>query len=126
MNSTKTGFIVSFLSFFLLSVSLFAADKTKVTIVERPGTASVNANYLQNSAPLLPQYFIKLPVGQVKPMGWLLRYLELQKVGLNGQLGEISAWLDKENNAWLGTGTDYGWEEVPYWLKGYGNMAYIL
>lgn len=126
MNSTKTGFIVSFLSFFLLSASLFAADKTKVTIVERPGTASVNANYLQNRAPLLPQYFIKLPVGQVKPMGWLLRYLELQKVGLNGQLGEISAWLDKENNAWLGTGTDYGWEEVPYWLKGYGNMAYIL
>ena len=126
MNSTKTGFIVSFLSFFLLSATLFAADKTKVTIVERPGTASVNANYLQNRVPLLPQYFIKLPVGQVKPMGWLLRYLELQKEGLNGQLGEISAWLDKENNAWLGTGTDYGWEEIPYWLKGYGNLAYIL
>ncbi|MEN6588724.1 MAG: beta-L-arabinofuranosidase domain-containing protein [Proteiniphilum sp.] len=126
MNSTKTGFIVSFLTFFLLAATLFAADKTNVTIVERPGTASVNVNYLQNRAPLLPQHFIKLPVGQVKPKGWLLRYLELQKEGLNGQLGEISAWLDKENNAWLGTGTDYGWEEVPYWLKGYGNMAYIL
>jgi len=32
----------------------------------------------------------------------------------------------QENNAWLGTGNDYGWEEVPYWLKGYGDMAYIL
>jgi DUF1680 family protein len=41
-------------------------------------------------------------------------------------LSEISAWLDKKNNAWLGTGNDYGWEEVPYWLKGYGDMAYIL
>lgn len=50
----------------------------------------------------------------------------LQKDGLSGNLGEISAWLDKDNNAWLGTGTDYGWEEVPYWLKGYGNMAYIF
>ena len=24
------------------------------------------------------------------------------------------------------TGGDHGWEEVPYWLKGYGNLAYIL
>jgi len=52
--------------------------------------------------------------------------LHRQKNGLNGHLGEISAWLDKGNNAWLGTGTDYGWEEVPYWLKGFGDMAYIL
>lgn len=49
-----------------------------------------------------------------------------QKNGLNGHLSEISAWLDKENNAWLGTGIDYGWEEVPYWLKGYANTAYLL
>ena len=102
MNSTKTGFIVSFLTFFLLAATLFAAGKTDVTIVERPGTASVNANYRQNRAPLLPQHFIKLPVGDIKPLGWLQKTLSLQKNGLNGQLGEISAWLDKENNAWLG------------------------
>jgi Uncharacterized protein conserved in bacteria len=111
---------------FLFSVTLFSAEKTKVTIVDRPNTEAVNSNYTQNREPLLPLNFIKLPVGQVKPQGWILRFLELQKNGLNGHLGEISAWLDKENNAWLGTGTDYGWEEVPYWLKGYGNMAYIL
>jgi hypothetical protein len=95
-------------------------------MVERPNREAVNVNYLQNRAPLQPQHFIKLPVGKVKPQGWLLKHLELQKEGLNGHLSEISAWLDKENNAWLGTGNDYGWEEVPYWLKGYGNMAYIL
>ncbi len=50
----------------------------------------------------------------------------MQKEGLTGKLGEISAWLDKEDNAWLLSGGDHGWEEVPYWLKGYGNMAYIL
>jgi Uncharacterized protein conserved in bacteria len=55
-----------------------------------------------------------------------LEVLNRQKDGLNGHLSEISAWLDKKNNAWLGTGNDYGWEEVPYWLKGYGDMAYIL
>jgi hypothetical protein len=70
--------------------------------------------------------FIKLPVGSVRPQGWLLEVLNRQKNGLNGHLSEISAWLDKKNNAWLGTGNDYGWEEVPYWLKGYGDMAYIL
>lgn len=24
------------------------------------------------------------------------------------------------------SGGDHGWEEVPYWLKGYGDLAYIL
>lgn len=126
MHCTKIKIIFSFFTLFLFSVTLFADDKTKATMVERPNTEAVNGNYIQNRAPLQPQHFIKLPVGKVKPQGWLLKHLELQKDGLNGHLNEISAWLDKENNAWLGTGNDYGWEEVPYWLKGYGNMAYIL
>jgi len=48
--------------------------------------------------------------------------------GLAGNLGEVSAWLDKNNNAWLsknGEG-DHGWEEVPYWLRGYGDVGYLL
>jgi len=126
MQHSKIKLYLSLFSLFLFSVTLFSAEKTKVTIIDRPNTKAVNSNYTKNREPLLPLNFIKLPVGQVKPQGWILRFLELQKNGLNGHLGEISAWLDKENNAWLGTGTDYGWEEVPYWLKGYGNMAYIL
>ena len=75
-----------------------------------------------------PLHFIKLPVGSIKPEGWILKYLELQRDGLTGKLGEISAWLDKNNNAWFsGNGKgDHGWEEVPYWLKGYGDLGYIL
>lgn len=119
--------VLIFIAFLLLfSGSLLSQNNIEVTIVDRPATDEVNPNYIQNRTPLLQENFIKLPVGDVKPAGWLLKHLELQKEGLNGQLGEISAWLDKENNAWLGTGTDFGWEEVPYWLKGYGNMAYIL
>jgi hypothetical protein len=77
---------------------------------------------------LAPLSFVKLPVGSIQPKGWILKYLELQQDGLTGTLGEISAWLDKNNNAWFsGTGKgDHGWEEVPYWLKGYGNLGYIL
>lgn len=110
--------------FFCLDV--YAQKDVKTGIVDRPDVQAVNKNYVQNRAPLLPLNWIKLPVGDVKPQGWLLEMLHRQKNGLNGHLGEISAWLDKGNNAWLGTGTDYGWEEVPYWLKGFGDMAYIL
>lgn len=117
------SFIIA-LSF--ISLPVISHDNTRITVVERPDTDAVNTTYIQNRAPLLPESFIKLPVGDVKPEGWILNQLVLQRDGLNGHLGEISAWLDKKNNAWLGTGTDYGWEEVPYWLKGYGNMAYIL
>ena len=34
--------------------------------------------------------------------------IELQKDGLCGHLGEISAWLQKENNAWLKNGGEWG------------------
>jgi hypothetical protein len=101
---------------------------TAYDVVGRPCTKNVNANYISNRLPLLPSQFIKLPVGSIRPGGWLRKYLELQRDGLTGHLGEISAWLEKENNAWLdreGKG-NHGWEEVPYWLKGYGNIAYIL
>lgn len=103
-----------------------ATSDGTVTVVDRPDTQSTNVNYVSYRAPLQPLNFIKLPVGSIQPEGWVKRYLELQRDGLTGHLGEISAWLEKENNAWLTNGGDHGWEEVPYWLKGYGNLAYIL
>jgi hypothetical protein len=102
------------------------AYDSDVTMVDRPSVETSNSYYNSNLQPLLPTHFIKLPVGKIKPKNWLKRYLELQRDGLTGQLGEISAWLNKTNNAWLNAGGEYGWEEVPYWLKGYGNIAYIL
>lgn len=109
----------------VLTLLSACTDSDKVTQVDRIPTGSTNTNYVSNVAPLVPQQFIKLPTGSIKPHGWLLKQLELQKNGLNGQLGEISAWLNKENNAWLTTGGAWGWEEVPYWLRGYASLAYI-
>lgn len=97
-----------------------------VTMTDRPDRMEQNPNYANNRSPLQPSHFLKLPVGSIKPEGWLRKYLELQRDGLTGHLNEISAWLEKENNAWLTNGGEHGWEEVPYWLKGYGNLAYIL
>ncbi|MGV8878977.1 MAG: hypothetical protein ACOH2A_08105 [Sphingobacteriaceae bacterium] len=56
---------------------------------------------MSNKARLLKQYFIKLPVCSIKPAGWLKKALELQRDGLTGNLGEISIWLSKKDNAWL-------------------------
>jgi hypothetical protein len=111
-------------------VCLSSCTKQDVEIecVSRPATTSANVHYTGNKSPLRPLHFIKLPVGSIEPEGWIKEYLHRQRDGLSGHLGEISAWLQKDGNAWLnpdGKG-DYGWEEVPYWLKGYANLGYIL
>jgi len=105
-----------------------AQTTIKASNVQRISATVSNSFYTSNKKPLEPLSLIKLPVGSIKPEGWILKYLELQRDGLTGKLGEISAWLEKKNNAWFsGTGKgDHGWEEVPYWLKGYGDLGYIL
>ena len=98
-----------------------------ISLVDSPETIETNRHYISNRFPLQPSKLIKLPIGSIKPEGWLLEYFNRQKKGLTGNLGEISAWLDKKDNAWLskdGKGK-WGWEEVPYWLKGYANIGYI-
>jgi len=113
--------------FFLVAI-MFSCNKNEVTVVHQLPVESVNSFYIGNKPPLLPSPLIKLPVGAIEPDGWLRKKLELQANGFHGHLEEISTFLKKENNAWLsseGKG-DNGWEEVPYWLKGYSNCAYVL
>jgi DUF1680 family protein len=111
-----------------LNFSCENENNDKYTVIEKPDTSAQNTHYVSNRAPLVPNALIKLPIGSIKPGGWLKEFLIRQKNGLTGHLGEISAWLQKEDNAWLdenGQG-NWGWEEVPYWLKGYANIGYIL
>ena len=111
----------------LVSILFFIGCDDEISIVDSPDTKSRNSHYVSNRAPLQPSKLIKLPVGSVKPEGWLLEYFNRQKNGLTGNLGKISAWLDKKDNAWLSKSGEgkWGWEEVPYWLKGYANIGYI-
>lgn len=124
MRIMSKSFIIT--SFCVLLSFSALCGKDNIKMVDRPDLSIRNVNYTGNKDPLRPLHFIKLPVGAVQPFGWVKEYLLLQKNGLTGKLGEISAWLEKEGNAWMGSGGDHGWEEVPYWLKGYGNLAYIL
>lgn len=114
----------------LVTLCLVAAVRaaTPVRVVPVPPTTTTNDFYVGNAKPLAPSPLLKLPIGSIKPEGWLRRQLELQTEGFSGRLGEISKFLKKENNAWLaadGKG-DSPWEELPYWLKGYGDMGYVL
>src|SRR4051812_39090009 len=111
----------------VLLVSIIS-NQASINFVTGPDLSRTNSFYISNRRPLLPSQFVPLQVGSVQPKGWLLEMLRRQKEGLTGHLGEISAWLQKEDNAWLsknGKGK-YGWEELPYWLKGYIELSYIF
>ncbi|MBI4878141.1 MAG: glycoside hydrolase family 127 protein [Planctomycetes bacterium] len=100
----------------------------RVEVVDRPAAGGASCQYLAHREPRAPQPLVKLPIRSIQPRGWLKKQLELQAAGFHGHLGEISRFLAKEGNAWLspaGEG-DHGWEEPPYWLKGYSNVAYLL
>ncbi len=116
----KTIRLLGLCAFSLISLAILA--QPQVSIVERPAMTEAGGY----RAPLHGGYLKKLPVGQVQPRGWLREMLNRQRKGLNGQLGTVSAWLDKHNNQWLSDQGDHGWEEVPYWLRGYSSLAYIL
>lgn len=120
-------FTGSFVLCLLLSAAT-AISQVKAERVSSTDHTLHNRFYANNKEPLQGEYFTKLPVTAVEPGGWLRKKLELQRAGLTGNLGEISIWLSPKDNAWLskdGLGK-WGWEELPYWLKGYANIGYML
>ena len=84
-----------------------------------------NAHYITNQSPLVATPYTALPLGTIKPRGWLLKMLELQRDGLTGHLDSIYALVIGPTNGWLG-GTGDGWERGPYWLDGLTPLAYQL
>ena len=79
---------------------------------------------IKNRAPLTPNAFYVLPLGTVRPAGWLLDQLKIQANGLGGHLDET--WADVgSNSGWLG-GSGESWERGPYFLDGLIPLAYLL
>ncbi len=113
----------------LIALVIMSCAK-KETMVQQPSQASTASAspYVFNRAPLLPIPFAKLPIGSITPKGWLRHQLILERDGMVGHLPKLSQWCVYENNAWVkpdGVGHS-GWEELPYWLKGYGDLGYVL
>jgi hypothetical protein len=104
------------------------ATGTNVAVMVSQPNVRRTGLYVQNRAPLVPAPFMKLPIGAIKPQGWLRHQLQLEAEGMTGKLSELSPWLDFSKSSWAaadGSG-QFGWEEMPYWLKGYGDLAYVL
>jgi hypothetical protein len=67
--------------------------------------------------------FRPLPLGSIRPRGWLERQLRLQAGGLSGHLDEF--WPDVGRSQWFG-GAAEGWERAPYWMDGAIPLAWVL
>ena len=83
-----------------------------------------NGHYFPNRAPLQLVPFQRLPPSAVKPDGWILDRLKTQVNGLNGKLSDISDYLVYTNCGWVDP-TKTGWEELPYWLRGFADLGFV-
>jgi hypothetical protein len=118
----------------LIALSTLAGAQ-EVRSVKTPPADVSNRHYVSNRAPLRLSPFIRLPIGSIKPRGWLRETLELEAKGMVGRLPEVQAaappnarWTIFQGNAWASPdGRGHSpWEETPYWLKGYGDLGYVL
>ena len=82
-------------------------------------------DYISNRAPLLESRYMELPLGAIKPEGWLKLQMLSQVTGLTGHLDEVYPNVVGARNAWLGGDGD-AWERGPYWIDGLLPLAYIL
>lgn len=85
---------------------------------------AVNQHYVVNKEPLLQSAFVKLPLGHVKPKGWLKDQLIIQSNGLTGHLDDF--WPSLAKTAWKGMEGGEAWERGPYYLDGLVPLAYLL
>ena len=108
-------------SSFPLGRLLLTSGKSVLASAQTP---SEMPSVVRNRAPLAPNAFYLLPLGSIRPGGWLKGQLQIQANGLSGHLDEI--WADVgPNSGWLG-GTGESWERGPYFLDGLVPLAYLL
>lgn len=114
------------LLFYLFTIgALFSCDNPNQDREVAQAENASKANYVTTRAPLTESAYIELPLGDIKPKGWLLDQLERMATGMTGNLDKIYPEVVGPRNGWLGGDGD-GWERGPYWIDGLLPLAYIL
>ena len=68
----------------------------------------------------------RLPLGDVSvDGGWLRGQLDLMCEGVTGRLPEFGPYFGKQRNGYIYSDVASGWEEVPYWIRGFYPMAVL-
>jgi hypothetical protein len=102
-------------------VEVGAAAVAAVALKQESAQASEER---KSTTTLAPTAFIALPLGQIRPAGWLRRQLRIQADGLSGHLDEF--WPDVgPQSGWLG-GPGESWERGPYFVDGLLPLAWLL
>ena len=79
------------------------------------------------TAGLAPVAFDPLPVGSIRPTGWLKSQLLLQADGLSGHMALF--WDDIVKSVWIGGRYKEGDglnEDLPYWANGFVPLVFLL
>ena len=74
--------------------------------------SAVAQDYVFNRPPLVETQFAELPIGAIRPEGWLHDQLVRQKDGFTGHLDEVYSEVVGADNAWIG-GEGDTWERGP-------------
>ncbi|HVW75969.1 MAG TPA: beta-L-arabinofuranosidase domain-containing protein [Alloacidobacterium sp.] len=106
------------------SAAAFVAANARIFALSAVASSGTPQAPVKNRGPIAANAFDLLPLGAVRPAGWLRAQLEIQANGLSGHLDET--WADVgPNSGWLG-GTGESWERGPYFLDGLVPLAYLL
>ena len=109
----------------VLLLVFFAISCNQEKKIQNKNLEIKTSHYIQNRAPLIEKPYLELPLGSIKPQGWLKEQLVRMKTGMTGNLDEIYPEVLGKRNGWLGGDGD-GWERGPYWIDGLLPLAYIL
>lgn len=108
-----------------IGLSAIMAGMCLLASAQQTGNTAVNGNYQNNRYPLITKPYMELPIGTVKPKGWLEEQMKRMKTGMTGHMDHIYEQVMGSRNGWLGGDGDV-WERGPYWIDGLLPLAYIL